>query len=304
MSLTSFTSKQLRFTLILNPLNSIAVFPQSGTNTLVVSNCRASVSVQTVPLVPTTASVKVYGMLQPDMNALTAVFFNIRQRYVPNNLIIEQNSGAGWTQVFSGQITDAQPRYRAMPNVFFEIVAMTGYQWQVVPIPPLSYRGAVPVATIAQQIAANMGYSLDNTGGVTANAPPNTYLPGTNTDQLNRLCQMTRTQYTIATSLDSTGKETGTVYIYPNGKFAPSIPMVQLSPQSGLDGYPELEKYGLVITSVFNPTIVAGGRVQVIGSEIPAANGIWSPFMVDHTLEPNLPGGRWHSVSQCQPVQS
>lgn len=304
MSLNSFTSKQLRFTLILNPLNSIAVFPESGTNTLVVSNCRASVSIQTVPLVPTNADVKIFGMLQPDMNALTAIFFNIRQRYVPNNLIIEQNSGAGWTQVFSGQITDAQPRYRAMPNVFFEIVAMTGYQWQVIAVPPLSYPGTVPVATIAQQIATNMGYALDNTAGVTASVT-NGYFPGTNTDQLNRLCQMSRTQYVLVTSIDSvSGQQTGTVYIYPNGMFVPSIPMVQLSPQSGLDGYPELEKYGLTITSLFNPTIVAGGRLQVTGSEIPAANGVWSPFVVNHTLEPNMPGGRWHSVSQCQPVQS
>lgn len=303
MSLTSFTSKQLRFTLVLSPKNANTVFPQTGSNTLVVSNCRASVSIQTVPLVPTNACVKIFGMLQQDMNALTAIFFNIRQRYVPNNLIIEQNSGAGWTQVFSGQITDAQPRYRAMPNVFFEIVAMTGYQWQITPVPPLSFPGTVPVAVIAQQIATNMGYSLDNTGGVTASVT-NEYFPGTNIDQLNRLCQKSRTQYVILASLDSNNQQTGTVYIYPNGKFAPSIPMVQLSSQSGLDGFPELEKFGLTITSLFTPTIVAGGRVQVTGSEIPAANGVWSPFIIDHTLESNMPGGRWHSVSQCMPVPS
>lgn len=304
MSLTSFTSKQLRFTLVLSPLNANPIFPMTGSNTLVVSNCRASVTIQTVPLVPTNASVKIFGMLPADMQALTTIFFNVTKRFVPNNLIIEQNSGAGWTQVFSGIITDAQPRYRAMPNVFFEIVAMTGYQWQITPVPPLSYPGTVPVATIAQQIAGNMGYSLDNTAGVTANVT-NGYFPGTNTDQLNRLCQMSRTQYVLVTSLDSNNQPTGTVYIYPTGKFVPSIPMVQLSPTSGLDGYPELEKFGLVITSLFNPTITAGGRIQVADSvDVPNANGIWSPFIVAHTLEPNMPGGRWHSVSSCLPVPS
>lgn len=304
MSLTSFTSKQLRFTLVLNPANANPVFPESGTNTLKIANTRASVSIQTVPLVPTRASVKIFGMLPADMQALTVIFFNARQKIVFNSLVIEQNSGAGWTQVFSGMITDAQPRYRAMPNAFFEMQAMTGYQHQIAPVPALSYRGTVPVAVIAQQLATNMGYSLDNTGGVTASVT-NCNLPGTNMDQLNRLCQMSRTQYVIIVNNTNNGQQSGTLYIYPNGKYAPSIPMVQLSPTSGLDGYPELEKFGLVITSLFNPTIAAGGRIQVTDSvDVPNANGIWSPFMVDHTLESNLPGGMWHSVSQCLPVAS
>lgn len=293
MNLTSFTDKQLRFTLVLSPENTNAVFPMTNSNTLVISNCRASCQIQTVPLVPTRASVKIYGMHQKDMNALTTIFFNVTKRFVPNNLIIEQNSGAGWTQVFSGMITDAQPRYRGMPNVFFEIVAMTGYQWQITPVPPLSFRGTVPVDTIARQIAASMNFSYINSG-VTASVT-NEYLPGTNMDQLDRLCQKSRTQYVIAGDV---------LYIYPTGQFIASIPILQLSPQSGLDGYPELEKFGLVITALFNPSLTAGGRVQVVGSQVPNANGIWSPFVVDHALEANLPGGQWHSVAQCQPVLS
>lgn len=293
MSQTSFTDKQLKFTLILSPENTNAVFPMTGSNTLVISNCRAACQIQTVPLVPTRACVKIYGMRQQDMNALTVIFFNSAQKIVFNSLIIEQNSGQGWTQVFSGMITDAQPRYRSQPNVFFDIQALTGYQHQIAPVPPISFRGTVPVDTIAKQLASAMDYSYIN-AGVTANVT-NGYFPGTNMDQLNRLCQMSRTQYVIAGD---------TLYIYPNGQFVPSIPMLQLSPQSGLDGYPELEKFGLVITSLFNPTLAAGGRVQVVGSDVPNANGIWSPFMVDHALEANLPGGQWHTVSQCLPVKS
>lgn len=293
MSQTSFTSKQLRFTLVLSPENTNALFPMTNSNTLVISNCRANCQIQTVPLVPTRANVKIFGMAQKDMNALTVIFFNSAQKIVFNSIIIEQNGGAGWTQVFSGMITDAQPRYRGQPNVFFEILAMTGYQHQIAPVPPISFKGTVPVDTIARQLAGSMSYSYVN-AGVTANVT-NCYLPGTNMDQLNRVCQMSRTQFVIAGD---------TLFIYPNGQYIPSIPMLQLSPQSGLDGYPELEKFGLVITSLFNPTLQAGGRVQVVGSVVPNANGIWSPFMVDHTLESNNPGGQWHTVSQCLPVKS
>lgn len=304
MSQTSFTDKQLRFTLILNPDNTNTLFPMTNSNTLVISNCRASCQIQTVPLVPTRAAVKIYGMSQKDMNVLSVIFFNVPAgKPIKNNsLIVEQNSGQGWTQVFSGMITDAQPRYGGMPNVFFDIQALTGYQHQIAPVPPISFKGTVPVDTIAKQLAGAMNYSYVN-AGVTANVT-NGYLPGTNMDQLNRLCQMSRTQYIIVENNNSGGQQTGTLYIYPNGQYIPSIPMLQLSPQSGLEGYPELEKYGIIITSLFNPSLAAGGRVQVTGSDVPNANGIWSPFIVDHALEANLPGGRWHSTSQCQPVRT
>lgn len=291
MSLTSFTSKQLRFTLILSPDNANSVFPGTNSNTLVLSGLRAMANIQTVPGIPTRACVKLFGMKQQDMNALTVVFFNALQKIVYNNIIIEQNSGRGWTQVFSGMIVDAQPRYGSQPNVFFEIQAMTGYQHQIAPVPPISFRGTVPVDTIVSQLAGTMGYAYSN-DGVDANVT-NCYLPGTNMDQLSRVCQMSRTQYVIAGD---------TLAIYPIGKSRPSVPLYQLSPQSGLELYPELEKFGIIITALYNPALTAGGHVQVTGSKTPNANGLWAPFVVDHELESNNPSGRWHSVAQCTPV--
>lgn len=291
MSLTSFTSKQLRFTLILSPENSNGVFPGTNNNTLVLSNLRAIVNVQTVPGVPTTAAVKLFGMKKQDMFALSVIFFNGTKDLKYNQLIIEQNSGAGWTQIFNGMITDAQPRFRGMPNVFFDMRAIVGYNHQIAPVPPISFKGTVPVDTIVKQLAATMGYAYVN-DGVTANLT-NFYGPGTNMDQLNRVCQMSRTWYVIAGD---------TLGIYPAGKSRPSVPLLQLSPQSGLEGYPELEKFGIVVTSLYNPGMVAGGNIQITGSDIPNANGLWAPFVVDHTLESNNPGGRWHSTAQCTPV--
>lgn len=291
MSLTSFTSKQLRFTLVLSPENSNTVFPGTNSNTLVLANLRAVANIQTVPGIPTRASVKLFGMKKQDMFALSVIFFNGGQNLKYNQLIIEQNSGAGWTQVFNGMITDAQPRFRSMPNVFFDIQAIVGYNHQIAPVPPVSFKGTVPVDTIIKKLADAMKFAYVN-DGVTANLT-NFYAPGTNMDQLNRACQMSQTQYVIAGD---------TLGIYPIGKFRPSIPLLQLSPQSGLEGYPELEKFGIVITSLFNPAMVAGGQIRVTGSDVPNANGLWAPFLVDHILESNNPGGRWHSTAQCQPV--
>src|SRR6185437_11452310 len=120
------------------------------------------------------------------------------------------------------------------------------------------------------------------------------YYSGTYWDQLQRVCYASNTQYVLAGD---------TLAIYPYAQPRVTPPIMQLSPQSGLVGYPRLEKYGLRITSIFNPGLVPGGRVQVSGSDIPNANGMWSPFMIDHTLESNIPGGLWQSISQCLPVE-
>lgn len=293
MSQSSFTSKQLRVTFVLSPANSNGTFPGTNSNTLIISGARMSCTIQTVPQVPTATNLKIYGMQQKDMNALTTIFFRSINVIQYNRITIEQNSTGksnGWTQVFSGMITEAQPDYRGIPNAFFGIQAIVGYQFQITAVPPVSYRGTVPVDTIVRALADAMSLAYVN-AGVTKSVT-NFYGPGTYMDQLNRVCQQTQTQFVL------TGD---TLTIWPYGTYRANIPMLLLSPDTGLEGYPTLEKFGVTVESLFNPALDAGGRIQIADSDVPNANGIWTPFMVDHTLECNLPGGRWHTVAQCFP---
>jgi len=171
MTTNSFSAaKQLRVTLTLSPQNSNGVFPGTNSNTLVLTGLRTIASIQTVPGVPTGADVKIFGMRQADMNALTTIFFNAsggpRNVIVYNNIIIEANSGDGWTQGFSGMIVEAQPEYRGAPMVYFNIQAVLGYQHQITPVPPSTYKGTVDAASIMETLAASTVplYVLGGTG--------------------------------------------------------------------------------------------------------------------------------------------
>lgn len=293
MATNSFSKeKKLRVTLVLSPENSNGVFPGTNSNTMILEGMRVLANIQTVPgSVSTHADVKIFGMKREFMNALTTIFFNSTKQIVFNNMILEADSGDGYVQVFSGMITEAQPEYRGAPNVYFGIQAVVGYQHQIAPVPPQSFQGSVGVASIVEGLAAKMGYAFEN-DGVTAQLS-NPYLSGTYWDQLSRVCTAAGILYTVAGD---------TLAIYPTGGVRSSPPVLTLSPTSGLIGYPTLEKFGLVITSLFNPGLQAGGRVIVVNSDVPSANGTWTPFMVDHQLEANVPGGTWFSVSQCLPV--
>jgi len=293
MTTDSFSAaKRLRVTFILSPENSNGVFPGTNSNTLVLEDLRVRLQVQAVPgAISTNMSMAVYGMRKADMNALTTIFFKSINAIHQNTVIVDADSGDGYTQVFSGMITEAQPVYDGMPAAFFQVTGIVGYQHQINPVPPSSYRGSVSVATVVADLAGKMGYAFEN-DGVTA-VISNPYLPGTYWDQLQRVCYASYTQYVLAAD---------TLAIYPYGLPRTTVPTLTVSPADILQGYPGLEKYGLKLTTLFNPGLVPGGRVKVVGSDIPNANGLWFPFIVDHILEANIPGGLWQTVSQCQPV--
>jgi hypothetical protein len=270
------------------------VFPGTSSNTLILgpdssgTQLRVIANVSAVARLSTTAEIKIFGMLPADMNALTVAWFN--SPVVQNNLVIlEANNGNGWAQVFSGTIIEAQPDYRGMPAAFFRIQANVSYAAQLAPVPPLSYPQGASVASIVQTLAAQMGYSFEN-NGVTATVPPGSYYPGTGFDQLQTVCQATDTDFYFSGS---------TLAIVPSGLGRINVPAVLLTPTSGLEGYPVIERFGITIYALFDPNFLGGGQVQLSGSDIPAANGVWTPFSLTHQLESMNPNGAWLSTLHC-----
>jgi hypothetical protein len=281
---SSFTAKQLRVTLILaNP------FPGTQSNTLVLTGMRIIAVIQAVARLATSADIRIFGMLPADMNALTTIF--IDGALLNQLVIVEANDGSGWTQVFSGTFLEAQPDYRAAPDVFFHIQARAFYFEAIAPVPPLSYPTAVSAVTVIEQIAKQLNVTVQN-NGVTAQLGAGAYYPGTAYDQLQKVCNDAGVDYYIM------GK---VLAICPHGFAQQNVAPIILSPQSGLIGYPVIERFGVTIDCLFNPGIIGGGQIQVEGSDIPAANGKWFPFALTHVLESLVPGGSWFSNLQCGP---
>jgi hypothetical protein len=136
MTANSFTVKQLRATLILGGSNQ--VFPGTTSNRLTITGLRMSVQVLQVARLAATLSMKIWGMRRDFMNALT-VAWAIPPVILDNVVIVEAKDNndpdpeQGWTQIFSGTITEAQPEYRAQPNVYFSLQASCGYFQKIEP---------------------------------------------------------------------------------------------------------------------------------------------------------------------------
>jgi hypothetical protein len=287
--MTSFTAKRLRVRLILAGTN--AVFPGTNNNTLELSELRMSAKVQAVARLTTQADIRIYGMLQADMNALTVAWAN--PPVVLDHLVILEanNTGRddGWVQVFKGTIIEAQPDYRAAPDVSFNLLAVTGYFVKINAAEPTSYEFQVDIGVAAADIIERMGEPWAYVDGGADGVLSNPYFYGTLWDQLTQACVAAKADFYIQ------GDE---ILVVPAGQPRPSAPSVILSPGSGLIGYPMFERSGLLVNALFDPAFLCGTPLD-IQSEVPNASGRWYPYAMSHTLETKVPRGAWFSQLQC-----
>lgn len=279
MSLSSFANKkQLLFTITLGTGTFGA-----GANQINLQGFRASAEIDKAGGNQMgTLQARIYGVAQKDMNAITTLLWK-QDQYIPNTVVVTAIDGDQQTQVFAGNIVQAWGNYQSQPDVFLHIQAQTAYVNQLRPVSPSSFQGTVDVPTIAAQLARAMGYSFEN-DGVTAQLS-NVYLPGTAMDQLKSLVQAAGCDLYLDDTI---------VAITPSGVPRGGL-IPQISPESGLVGYPSFDGTGVNFECVFNPSIRFGGSIQLLTS-IPKASGQWTVQCVGHRLESEKPDGAWFST--------
>lgn len=286
--MSSFRPKRLRVTFVM--ARADAIFPGTNSNTLTLDNMRISAKVQSVNRLSTQAELRIYGMKAADMDALSVNWARVPAIF--NNLvIIEADSGRGFSQVFKGTLIEAQPDYNGAPDVAFTALAMTGYFEKITPVAPMSLPAASDIDTIAAGIAADMGLTFHN-GGAFGTLAEGAYFWGTLYDQLAAACEATKTDFYIFGD---------TLLITPAGAPQSDVPAVRLTRESGLIGYPMFERSGLLISAMYDPAFLCGTAIEVDG-DVPAANGRWYPYRMLHVLDSLNPRGQWMTQMQCSPV--
>jgi hypothetical protein len=64
-------------------------------------------------------------------------------------------------------------------------------------------------------------------------------------------------------------------------------------------GYPMFSSDGIIVTCLYNPDIMQGGKVNVTSS-LKVACGVWNITRVSHELDSEIPGGQWYTQVMCQ----
>lgn len=288
MTAQTFTEKQLRFTFT---LGTNARF-QGHNNTLVITGLRATADI-VFPGPPSfpTANVRIWGMKQSDMTALTGLTFQVLT-YQRNSIQIEANSGQGWTTVFEGQIVIGRPDFDSAPDVFFEVEAQTlGYDL-LNPATPTSFPQATSFSQVLKTIVLKMSKDFDD-GSVGGSFSGPVYFAGTPAEQLRIAARKAGLVYYT--------DRIGVVEIGEPG-VPRNVPRWILTPTSGLVGYPRLDSVNLIsVLAVFNPALRFGAPLRIQFSDQRGANGDWVIYDCRHALSSLMPDGPWFTRMTAQP---
>lgn len=231
-----------------------------------------------------TMDLVIYGMTRSVMNQLSTLGMQIN--LVPKNPITLLAGETGkMATAFQGYIIAAYADYNASPDVAFHISAHTLAAFATAPAEPTSFQGSADVSTIMSGLATKMGLRFENSGVTTKLS--NQYLSGSLRDQARALVQ--------AAGINWNSGEGGVLAIWPkNGSRGGRIPVIAPPPEGSMIGYPTYTAYGIQMRNLFDPNIGLGQKVQVKSSVL--TTGEWQVYRLGHTLESQMPNGRWETM--------
>lgn len=280
--------RKLRFTFELGEGRS---FGWDGINRLTVEGLRAEIQL-TLPVTskiggPGTAVMAIYGLTIDVMNQLAITgrqFDGRRNRVKVEASTTGEDDEDPWVLIYVGQIWQAYPVMNQQPEPAMLFFSAPGdaAAYQLKPVDPVSIEGSAKASTLIERAAAQVGYEVDN-HGVDAQLS-NPYLKGSALDQIT----------TVLDAVDAYGTISRTdnrVSIWPrDGDRGNQV--AELSPASGLIGYPEFEQKMIRVHHLFDPAVVPdpGMRFKV-QSPLTSANGIWIATQITLNLSCEMPGG-------------
>ena len=227
------------------------------------------------------ANVSIYGLPLSVMNQLST-YGNVLTTTGRNSITVSAwEDGQPPTVVFMGTITAASMDGQAQPDVPFHVEAFVGAYENAKPVQPTSQPGSQDVAGLMGTIAQKAGLQFEN-NGVSVKIQ-NPYLSGTAIQQMHALAEMARVEHLV---------DNGTLAIWPAGKSRTAAGTTTISPQTGLVGYPLFNSQGIIVRTLWQPTL-AFGQVINVQSEIPAACGPWSVYKLTYAMASMMSNGPW-----------
>lgn len=231
---------------------------------------------------------RVFGMSLELMNEYSTVGYNLVADKKIAVTVFAGDEGGVITQVFKGSVIRSRIEIQ-QPEAMFAVSAVAGFYDKATSAAANSYNGSQNAEDIVQSLAQKIGYEFQNNG---AHAVlQNQYLSGSTIDQIMQVGRAANLPIVI---------EDEKVIMFPNDGFRDDD-IIEVSPETGLVGYPKSWEAGIDIETEFNPNIKNGRRIQLT-SQIPIYNGTWPVQNVQHILAAETFGDApWFTLTRLSP---
>lgn len=193
------------------------------------------------------------------------------------------------SQIYQGFIYDAFVDYNQMPDVPLRIKSTSTYYYRVKPAAPSSFVNGANVADVISTLAQSCGYTFVNHG--VSVVLRDMYLSGSAIEQIMDCVDAADIGCTI---------HNGAVEISMKGDFISDI-VTEISPATGMIGYPTVTNSGVLVNVLFNPRLRRLNRIE-IKSGNQAANGVFVIRTMEHNISTKTTGGTWLTSMLVYPV--
>ncbi|MDE9483259.1 baseplate hub protein [Xenorhabdus bovienii] len=256
-----------------------------GGDTLTISNMRCYVTIGAYGGVSgTEVTLHLWGLSDSQMARLSR-----KSMWVNGTLMNRMRVWAGEKMVFDGTIRDAYADFNQMPDVPLIITADMMFKLRGKKVDAFFVKGDVSIDNIIMSMAKSIGLAYEN-NGVTG-VLPNPYYDG------NIVQQMIQAANAVDAYIDI---DTDKVTIWPKDGTRRGSTLF-ISPQNGLIGYPVFTGRGLSITTMFEPELVIGRKVE-LETSLPDANAVYIATQAEHHLTSWIEGGQWHTSCILKPM--
>ncbi|HEX3915532.1 MAG TPA: hypothetical protein VHW71_18690 [Steroidobacteraceae bacterium] len=287
----SFAERAMRFT-----------FSGAQAGSFSAAGLRAAVSIQAFPgRQGSNAQVKIWGLTLEQMTT-----YSSKMPRVPGlarggievelfNLIIEAGDlGGNLSEILNGPVFSSYIDLSGAPDSAFNVTIMDIHE-AATPRAAQSQPGAQKAEDLIANVCASAGLKFDNSAGASSVlSNPSTY--GSSIDQIAK----------IATAAQFSWKKDGKKISIWQQNAPIDDTVIDLGPNTDpqMVGYPSWWDAGLIVQSLYNPQIQIARRMNVVGSSIPNANGLWKITLVQHELTTMLAKGPWFTSAQLIPIGS
>lgn len=250
---------------------------------------RAAVSIQsTEGVIGTTAQVKIWGLTLDQMNTFSSDTPSSIASEIPDaNLVIEAGDlGQQLIKVIDAPIWSSYIDLSGVPDSCF-VVSCTGIEDLATPIASQSQPGAAKAEDLIERLCPAGGFTFQNNeaSAVLTNHATN----GSVLHQIENIAHAARFRWK---------RDGDVISIWPNGGTVDDV-VIDVGPSTdpAMVGYPTYWVNGIYVTSLFNQEIQIGRQMNVVGSSIPKANGLWQIIQVQHDLTTMIPKGPWFTTA-------
>jgi hypothetical protein len=233
------------------------------------------------------AHVEIFGMPLDAMNQISRLWLEALTPTNTDTLEIAVWDGTAFVSLFQGVITWSAVDASGMPAVKLVVEANAGFALANATASPYANAGPVLLRDALTSIVSPAGMTVDYSAAL-----PDVQLVDVRADgsPLAQVASILRAFPQIRWLVNLQR-----LVVFPTAAPFAEDP-VRVAADTGLVGNPVYSTSGLQFATIYNPQIAPGTYLDVESGTFEFINRTkWVAAVIAHELEPNLPGGKWHT---------